>query len=128
MTFLCLRDGRGWAFDGKPSSSIWGWLPFASGSQKMVLCSPVHPPVPPVLGTGAAAAGAFVGRQGTTPSIFASRFPTAQSEPVQPETPEMGVGLLGRTRGGDMGCLIGQKLEQSCVGREVHTIVIYYVT
>lgn len=97
VTFLRLRDGRGWAFDGKPSSSIWGWLPFASGSQKMVLCSPVHPPVPPVLGTGAAAAGAFVGRQGTTPSIFASRFPTAQSEPVQPETPEMGVGLLGRT-------------------------------
>ena len=60
----------------------------------------MHPPAPPVPSTaGAAGAGAFVGRQGTTPSIFASRFPTAQSEPVQPEAPEMGVGLLGRTRG-----------------------------
>ena len=86
----------------------------------MVLCSPVHPTVPPAPSAagaaGAAGAGGFVGRQRTTPSIFASRFPTAQSEPVQPETPEMGVGLLGRTRGRDMGCLICQKLEQSCVG------------
>ena len=25
VTFLRLADGRGWAFDQKPTSSIWGW-------------------------------------------------------------------------------------------------------
>eukprot|EP00913_Durusdinium_trenchii_P000894 g832.t1 len=41
VTYLRLRDGRGWAFDGKPVLRS-GWWPFASGSEKMVLCVPVH--------------------------------------------------------------------------------------
>ena len=31
VTFLRLRDGRGWAFDSKPNPTRWGWWPFASG-------------------------------------------------------------------------------------------------
>ncbi|CAJ1405907.1 unnamed protein product [Effrenium voratum] len=40
VTFLRLRDGRGWAFDGKPqpSSSLWGWF---SSPEKQMLCMPV---------------------------------------------------------------------------------------
>ncbi len=89
VTFLRLRDGRGWAFDSKPTSSSWGWLSFASGSEKMILCSPVTPTMPaPLTSPG-------------RPSIFASRFPT---EPVA--TPEP-VGLLGRNLGGWVGLGLG---------------------
>lgn len=84
VTFLRLRDGRGWAFDAKPTSSSWGWLSFASGSEKMILCSPVTPMSAPLTSPG-------------RPSIFASRFPT---EPVATPDP---VGLLGRNLVGWVG-------------------------
>lgn len=92
VTFLRLRDGRGWAFDAKPTSSSWGWLSFASGSEKMILCSPVTSMSAPLTSPG-------------RPSIFASRFPT---EPVATPDP---VGLLGRNLVGWVGLGLG-----SCFG------------
>ncbi|CAK9035947.1 unnamed protein product [Durusdinium trenchii] len=107
VTYLRLRDGRGWAFDGKPVLRS-GWWPFASGSEKMVLCVPVHQQVhqglmhsgPPPAAAPAAPeppAPALLGRtlprepqvlKSDVPSVFAPSGATSAVEP-SPDSPKV---------------------------------------